>query len=68
LERLVQFIKTYTKRYLLIFPTETKNKNNRKFTFKISATKVSGSPMIGTHANNKDHTPNSLNLTEAVFI
>ena len=46
----------------------TKAKNNKKFTFKNPATKVSGSPMIGTHANNKDQTPNLLNLLEAVFI
>tara|TARA_B110000285_G_C14662905_1_gene396851 strand:- start:273 stop:416 length:144 start_codon:yes stop_codon:yes gene_type:complete len=46
----------------------TKNKNNKKFTFKIPATEVSGSPMIGTHANNKDQILNFLNLFEAVFI
>ena len=40
----------------------TKIKNIKKFTLKTPATKVSGSPTIGTHANNRDQTPNLLNL------
>ena len=37
-----------------------KIKNNKKFTLKIPAIKVNGSPITGTHANNKDHLPNFL--------
>tara|TARA_B110000967_G_C18396177_1_gene322305 strand:- start:248 stop:367 length:120 start_codon:yes stop_codon:yes gene_type:complete len=36
----------------------TKAKNNKKFILKIPATKVSGSPIIGTYTNNKDQIPN----------
>ena len=46
----------------------TKIKNNKKFTFRVPAIKVSGSPMTGTHANNKDQTPNLLNLSTAALI
>ena len=56
------------KKYLLIFPIETKIKNNIKFTFNAPATKVSGSPTTGIHANNKDHRPNLLNFSEATVI
>jgi hypothetical protein len=56
------------KRYLLVFPTVTKIKNKKKFTLKMPAIKVSGSPITGIHANNKDQTPNLLNLLEAFMI
>jgi len=46
----------------------TKTKNKKKFILKISATKVRGSPMIGTHTNNKDQATNLLNLFVAGFI
>ena len=56
------------KRYLLIFPTVTKIINNKKFTLKIPAIKVSGSPTTGTQENNRDQIPNLLNLLEALII
>jgi len=54
--------------YLLIFPTDTKIKNNKKFILKIPAINVSGSPITGNQAKSKDQTPNFLNLLEAVLI
>jgi hypothetical protein len=55
-------------KYLLIFPTATKIKNNKKFTLKIPVIKVSGSPITGNQENNKDQIPNLLNLLEATSI
>ena len=55
-------------KYLLIFPRATKIKNNKKFTLKIPAIKVSGSPIIGNQENSKDQIPNLLNLLEATSI
>ena len=44
---------------------ETRIKNNKKFTLKIPAIKVSESPMIGSQANNKDQIPYLLNCLDA---
>ena len=42
--------------------------NNKKFTLKIPATRVSGSPITGSHENNREQAPNFLNLLEALLI
>mgnify|MGYP001177189308 CR=1 FL=1 len=48
-------------RYLLTFPIATKIIKSKNLTLNKPATKVSGSPTIGTQANSKDHFPNLLN-------
>ena len=48
-------------RYLLTFPIATKIIKSKTLTLNKPATKVSGSPTIGTQANSKDHFPNLLN-------
>ena len=41
---------------------ETNNKNLKKFTFNVPERIVMGSPIIGTHASNIDHTPYLLKI------
>ena len=48
-------------RYLLTFPIATKIIKSKNLTLNKPATKVNGSPKIGTQANSKDHLPNFSN-------
>ncbi len=47
----------YTNKYLATFPIDTKIKKNKILYLKVPAAKAMGSPINGTHDNNKDHLP-----------
>ena len=55
----------YINKYLATFPIDTKIKKNKILYLKVPAAKVMGSPINGTHDNNKDHFPYFLKISVA---
>ena len=55
-------------KYLNTLPIVTKMTKFINLTLNKPATKVNGSPIIGTQANNNDHLPNLLNHFEDLSI
>ena len=57
----------YINKYLATLPIDTKIKKNKILYLKVPAAKAMGSPINGTHDNNKDHFPYFLKISVAFW-